>query len=179
MLCLATGKQLLSEPEVKKLLVDILDEESIDVVYALMDKNATDEEISEETGLRLNTVRRALYRLYEHRIANYTRSKDKEVGWFIYTWKLNPGKINEILIEMKEKKLDELKKKLEFEQGNVFFVCRSDNFRVSFDKASDYSFNCPNCGSFLDSVDNQNVKMRLKHEIAELEKELSNGRGSS
>lgn len=172
---LAAEKQVLSEPEVKKLLMNLLDEESIDVVYALMEKNATDEEISEETGLRLNTVRRALYHLYEYRIAKYNRSKDKEVGWFIYTWKLHLDKLHEIIVQEKYQRLEELRERLEFEQNNVFFVCPQDRIRVSFNQATDYNFTCPECESYLEGVDNQEVVERLENDIRRLQKELSNG----
>ncbi len=168
-------KSLLSDPEVKNLLIDILDEESIDVVYALMGRKATDEEISEETGLRLNTVRRALYKLYEYRIASYNRTKDKEIGWYIYTWTLHLDKVNDILKSIKRQKLEKLKEKLEFEQNNVFFLCQKDNTKVPFDRATDYEFKCPRCGELLEYVDNQEMVMRLQSEIERLERELSNG----
>ncbi|HDL14921.1 MAG TPA: transcription factor E [Euryarchaeota archaeon] len=168
-------KSLLSDPEVKNLLIEILDEESIDVVYALMEKKATDEEISEETGLRLNTVRRALYKLYEYRIASYNRTKDREIGWYIYTWTLHLNKVNEIIKTLKKRKLEDMKKRLEFEQNNVFFRCRSDNTKVPFDRAADYKFRCPRCNGVLEYVDNIEMVMNLKGEVKRLEEELSNG----
>ena len=54
------GKSVLSDPEAKKFLAEILDEEGLDVVYSLIDREATDEEIAEETGIKINTVRRVL-----------------------------------------------------------------------------------------------------------------------
>ncbi len=170
-----SAEVILSDPEVKELLMNLLDEESIDVVYALLDKEATDEEISEETGLRLNTVRRALYKLHEQRIASYVRTRDKEIGWYIYTWKLHLDKIKDILKRAKKKKLAELKNRLEFEQNNVFFRCPKDGTKVPFDEASEMQFQCPKCKGIMEYSDNQEEVLKLQKEIERLEKELANG----
>jgi len=44
----------------------------------------TDFQIADQTEIRLNTVRKTLYRLYDHSLVALRRSRDKETGWFVY-----------------------------------------------------------------------------------------------
>ena len=54
------GFKLLNNADVRKFLIENIGEESIDVIKTLLKKeNLTDEVISEETGIKLNTVRKA------------------------------------------------------------------------------------------------------------------------
>jgi transcription initiation factor TFIIE subunit alpha len=48
----------------------------------------SDAAIAEETEIKLNTVRKILYKLYDARVASYKRSKDPETNWEIYNWNL-------------------------------------------------------------------------------------------
>jgi len=61
-------------------LEELLGEEGVEVANIIYEKEATDEEISKITHLRINNVRRALYKLYDNRLATYRRIKDKETG---------------------------------------------------------------------------------------------------
>ena len=65
------GSTILNDPETKKFLLEIIGDEGIEVVRALMDREATDEEIADETGIKLNVVRRVLYKLYDYSLASY------------------------------------------------------------------------------------------------------------
>ncbi|MGZ7210340.1 MAG: transcription factor E, partial [Methanobacterium sp.] len=77
------GVEMLNEPLVQELILEITDdnENSISIIKCLLDGKVTDEEISEEIELRLNIVRRILYKLYDAGIASYKRSKDPETQW--------------------------------------------------------------------------------------------------
>ena len=48
----------------------------------------TDDEIANKTGIRLNIVRRILYKLYDHSLVSLRRTRDPKTGWFIFHWKL-------------------------------------------------------------------------------------------
>ena len=55
---------MINDPLVKQLLTSIVEDESnLPIVQALNDGIETDEEIANETGIKLNIVRKILYRL--------------------------------------------------------------------------------------------------------------------
>ena len=166
------GSTLLNDPVVRRFLLEIVGEEGLEIVTALMDREATDESISDETGIKLNTVRKILYKLYDYRLASYKREKDKEIGWYIYTWKLDLTKIKDIIKERKRKILRELERKLEYETNHIFFTCVKDNIKLPFDIASENQFKCPTCSQPLEFFDNSKTIERLKEEIEKLRKEL-------
>jgi transcription initiation factor TFIIE subunit alpha len=169
---LNNGKSVLGDSEARQFLQEIIGEEGLDVVNFLSDDEATDEEIAEQTGIKLNVVRKILYRLYDYRLASYTRTKDREIGWYIYTWRLDLKRIYDILTERKRRILEELTKKLDFETSNIFFSCKNDNSKVPFDIASEYEFRCPQCQGLMEYFDNQSTVMSLEEEITRLKKEI-------
>lgn len=167
------GKLKLSNPEANSILLETVGEEGLDVVQCLLDSEETDEKISEVTGLRLNTVRKILYKLYDYRLASYVRTKDKEIGWYTYTWTLHLDKMDDILLIKKQNILDELSKRLEFERDHVFFSCGKDTLKFSFDKATENGFRCPTCNSALEFVDNHQSIIELEKRIRKIRKELN------
>jgi len=166
------GSTLLDDQDTKKFLLEIIGDEGMEIVRALMDRKATDEEIADETGIKLNVVRKVLYKLYDYRLASYVRTKDKEIGWYIYTWKLDLSKIRDIIMERKRKVLEELMRKLQYETEHVFFRCKHDNIRLPFDIASENQFRCPNCNQPLEFLDNTQTIQKLQDEIGRLKGEL-------
>jgi transcription initiation factor TFIIE subunit alpha len=170
---LDNGKLALRNPEANSVLLEMVGEEGLGVVQCLLDSEETDERISEATELRLNTVRKILYKLYDYRLASYVRTKDKEIGWYTYTWKLNLNNISNIILIRKKNILDELNKRLEFERNHVFFSCSNDALKVSFDTATENGFRCPTCDSALEFVDNQQSIIELEERIRRIEKEIN------
>ncbi|MFQ5888089.1 MAG: transcription factor E [Candidatus Hydrothermarchaeales archaeon] len=166
------GKSELEIPEVREFLEETVGEEGMYVVGALLGMELTDEALSEETGLKLNIVRKILYQLYDYRLASYVRTKDKEIGWYIYRWKLDLSKIEGVISNRKEKILKELGQKLEYETSNVFFCCIQDNSKIPFDLASECEFRCPNCNGTMEFYDNQSLISSLEEEIQKLKQEL-------
>ncbi len=82
------GNDVLEDSNVKQFFEETLGEEGLMIIKALIGREATDEELSEELGIKLNVTRKILYKLYDYRLASYVRTKDKDIGWYIYTWKL-------------------------------------------------------------------------------------------
>ncbi|MBM4240778.1 MAG: transcription factor E [Euryarchaeota archaeon] len=158
---------MLKDPVVQELITDITKEEEdgISIVECLINGKITDEEIAEETELRLNIVRRVLYKLYDAGIASYKRSKDPETQWYTYSWKFEENKIFEMLKRRNEEFSMELKECLEYEENNIFFECKNNGCRCSFEEASENSFICPVCGSELEFQDNSTIIENLKEEI--------------
>ena len=167
------GRAVLEDSNVKQFFEEILGEEGIAVIKALIGREATDEKISEELDIKLNIVRKILYKLYDYRLASYVRTKDKDIGWYIYTWKLDLPRVKDVIAERKRKVLEDLTSRLEYETNTVFFECVNDRFRIPYDIASERGFKCPQCEGSLEYTSNQMVVKRLELEIQKLQHELN------
>ncbi|MEM3109058.1 MAG: hypothetical protein QW569_04890, partial [Candidatus Bathyarchaeia archaeon] len=69
-------------------------EDAVKVIKALLKLGeATDDVIAAETGVKLNDVRKILYRLYDHALISSNRGRDPKQGWFIFYWRLQPDQL--------------------------------------------------------------------------------------
>jgi transcription initiation factor TFIIE subunit alpha len=161
---------MLDDPLVKQLLTNLVEDESnLPIVTALDNGIETDEGIAEETGIKLNIVRKILYRLYDLGIASYKRSKDPETQWFTYSWKFEKDEIINRIIKDSENYLNMLNEELEREENNMFFICPQGHVRLDFDESSDYEFLCPACGEELEFQDNTETIEQIKEDIKMVE----------
>ena len=149
--------------------INLVGEEGVKVVEKMHENEGIDEKIAEVTGVLLNIVRRTLFILYENRLAVYRRVRDTDSGWLTYLWRLDLENL-ENQLELESKKLiKNLKVKLEFEDGKVFYTCKKQCSRFLFETASDLLFICPICGEDLEYQDNETVTEALKQRINKLE----------
>ncbi len=161
---------MLEDPLVKTLLTNVVeDEDNLAIVEALSDGVDTDEEIANKTGIKLNIVRKILYKLYDLGLASYKRSKDPETQWFTYTWKFEKDEVINHIIKDSEEYLKMLNDELEREENNMFFICPQGHVRLDFDDASDYEFLCPVCGEELEFQDNTDTIKKIKEDIKMVE----------
>ena len=161
---------MLEDPLVKTLLTNVVeDENNLAIVEALSDGVETDEEIANKTGIKLNIVRKILYKLYDLGLASYKRSKDPETQWFTYTWKFEKDEVINHIIKDSEEYLKMLNDELEREENNMFFICPQGHVRLDFDDASDYEFLCPVCGEELEFQDNADTIKQIKEDIKMVE----------
>lgn len=161
---------MLDDPLVKTLLTNVVEDESnLPIVQALIDGVETDEEIASQTGIKLNIVRKILYKLYDMGLASYKRSKDPETQWFTYTWKFEKEEVINRIKKDSENYLKMLNDELEREENNMFFLCPQGHARLDFDDASDYEFLCPFCGEELQFQDNAANIKQLKEDIKMVE----------
>jgi len=160
--------------ELLELAMDLGGEEAVEVIKALdKKKESTDEELAEITGIRVNTVRKVLYILYDEGLAEFKRIRDKETGWYYYYWHLETRKLPEILRAKKMAELKKLKEMLEEETGEIYYWCGNEGHpKLTFDEAMEYEFQCPICGAMLMQYDNTEVVKDLEKRIEELEIEL-------
>lgn len=150
---------------------DICGDEVKQVTLVLLnsEEETTDEEISEKLDMRLNQVRKSLYKLYDLQLASFRRIRDKNTGWFVYFWKLHPEKIDVFVENKQNEVLEKLQTRLNYEEENMFFTCKNpDCPRIEFQEAMDLNFECPNCGERLEAFDNEQIKLVLKMKIKEL-----------
>ena len=161
---------MLDDPLVKTLLINVVEDESnLPIVQALIDGVETDEEIANKTGIKLNIVRKILYKLYDLGLASYKRSKDPETQWFTYTWRFEKEEVINHIIKDSEDYLKMLNDELEREENSMFFVCPQGHVRLDFDDSSDYEFLCPACGEELEFQDNTEIIKQIKEDIKMVE----------
>lgn len=159
----------LNDPVVRGYFINLVGEEGFKVVEKIPESEVTDEKIAEVTGVLLNIVRRTLFILYENRLAVYRRVRDTDSGWLTYLWRLDLESL-EVQLELESKKiLKNLKIKLEYEDGKVFYTCNNLCSRFLFETAAELLFICPICGEDLKYQDNEPVIQALKHRIDRLE----------
>ncbi|RAP47518.1 MAG: transcription factor E [Methanosphaera sp. rholeuAM74] len=156
--------KFLNEHNVKKLAHNLTHDadNSEKILDCLFTAEVTDEQIAEVTGIKLNFVRKILYKLFDAGVATYTRKKDPETQWFTYYWKYDCRKAAHLIEEEYNKHNQEIQDSLEFEENNMFFVC-PNGCRYPFDEATDFQFICPRCDEKLDFKDNASIIDNLKN----------------
>ncbi|MGD2200791.1 MAG: transcription factor [Candidatus Bathyarchaeota archaeon] len=133
----------------------------------------TVEEIAEETEIQINDVRKILYRFHNHSLVASRRFRDKDTGWFIFQWSLQPQLIEGFLDGMKQKILKKLEARLQHELTHEFYHCGNDTCaKITFEEAMDTVFNCPSCGEAVKPVDNEVYINFLEDKIEEIRGEL-------
>ncbi len=157
---------MLNDPLVQSALLSIVqEEENLAIVQCLIDGIETDEEIAEKTEIKLNIVRKILYKLYDNGVASYKRSKDPETQWYAYAWKFEEEEVTKLIKEEASNRLKELKKMLDEEENSMFFVCPYNHCRFNFEQATYYGFTCPDCGEEINFQDNKELIEQLKEDI--------------
>ena len=89
----------------------------------LNNENATDEEIASATGLKIKTVRKALYDLFGRSLISGIRVRDPKRGWFVYRWKAQRDQTDGFIQTQKKKILNRLKQRLDHEETREFYFC--------------------------------------------------------
>ena len=151
---------------------DITDEDITENIKERIEGTGIDYEPDDNEILKLNTVRKTLYKLYSEKLAQFRRIRDKSTGWFIYYWWSEFCLLDEILLEKKRIVQRKLRERLDFEENNYFFVCKNctKQMKYKFDEAFDLNFRCPDCGGPLEAQDNQGIIQFLKEKIVLNEK---------
>ncbi|MHC1631038.1 MAG: transcription factor [Methanotrichaceae archaeon] len=149
-------------------LCKLVGEDGQHIVETMPNEEITDERVSELAETRLNTVRRTLYLLYEHRLASYRRVRDSESGWLTYLWTLCPENFDLALESEVKKLLRKLDERLSYEKNNIFYICVNGCARFVFDEANENNFVCPFCNGDLEYMENDRVVETIEKRIKEL-----------
>ena len=149
-------------------------EEAVQIVNVLKGVNeTTDDEIATQTEIRLNTVRKILYKFYDHSLVGLRRSRDKTTGWFIFHWRLQLDQLAGFIFNQKRRVLEKLETRLEYENAHDFYSCNTPECkRIPFEEAMELVFRCPTCNKLLNHFDNTELKACLEQHITALRKEL-------
>jgi transcription initiation factor TFIIE subunit alpha len=133
----------------------------------------TDDEIASKTGIRLNAVRKILYKLYDHSLVSLRRTRDPKTGWFIFHWKLQPDQLEGFILSQKRRVLEKLSVRLEYEKTHDFYYCHTPGCkRVPFEEAVELVFQCSTCGKPLSHSENGVIIQKLSKKVETLRKEL-------
>ncbi len=149
-------------------------EEAIKIISTLKDAGEiTDDQIANKTGIRLNSVRKILYRLYDHSLVSLRRSRDENTGWFIFHWKLQPDQLEGFIMNQKKHVLQKLDTRLSYEKNHEFYYCGTPGCkRVPFEEAVELLFRCPTCNKPMMHFDNGKIIDVLSRKVGQLRKEL-------
>ncbi|MCS7115831.1 MAG: transcription factor [Candidatus Bathyarchaeota archaeon] len=150
------------------------DEEAVKIIEILKNSDEiTDDEIANKTGVRLNNVRKILYKLYDHSLVGLRRTRDPKTGWFIFHWKLQPDQLEGFILSQKRRVLEKLNFRLEYEKTHDFYYCQTPGCRrIPFEEAVEYVFKCPTCGKPLMHYNNEKIVQVLAKKVEQLRKEL-------
>jgi transcription initiation factor TFIIE subunit alpha len=165
-------EDLLEEPVVQKYLHELVGPKGMPVAAAPPDGEVTDEELAERLDLELNDVRRALFILYENDLATYRRVRDEDSGWLTYLWTFDYDNIPGNLREEMDHLLEALDERREYELENEFYLCEVCSIRFEFGEAMDLGFECPECGSPVEAMENTHLVDAMEERIENLRSEL-------
>jgi len=153
----------------------LLGEEAVKIIEVLKGvEETTDEAIAAQTTIRLNDVRRVLYRLYEHSLITLRQTRDKNTGWFIFHWRLQPDQFEGFILNQKRRVLEKLEARLEYEKNHDFYYCYTPGCRrIPFEEAVELVFRCSICNKPLGHFENGKIIKTLTEKVEQLRKELS------
>jgi len=150
------------------------EEDAIKLIEILKDADEiTDDEIANKTGIRINSIRKILYKLYDHSLVSLRRTRDPKTGWFIFHWRLQPDQLEGFILSQKRRVLEKLNIRLEYEKNHDFYYCYTSGCkRIPFEETVELVFRCPTCGKPLVHYDNGKIVHVLAKKVELLRKEL-------
>lgn len=159
---------------INDLILEIAGKDVVPLIGLLKNKTDVSEfKLAAKLKLSVNQVRNMLYKLNSYNLVDFTRQKDKVKGWYIYFWTFNMKLAKQMAVSMKNNKLNILRKRLEKESNELYFVCPSGCVRFDSINVMDYQFKCPECGKMLIKEDNKKNVEKIKKEITSIETELN------
>lgn len=166
-------EEMLADKAIFAYLHRMIEDEGIELIRRFpTEKEYSDEELAEVTGINLNSVRNTLYTLYEHRLAKYRRIKNNETGWLTYLWQLELENMYDSVSKDLEVILEKLRRRYKYENENAFYTCQECGMTVTFSDAMDSQFVCQLCNNPLIHFDNEPLVNALQRRIARIEENL-------
>ncbi|PSQ59787.1 MAG: transcription factor [Halobacteriales archaeon SW_9_67_25] len=104
---------------------------------------------------------------------SYRRLRDEDSGWLTYLWTFEYDKVPEQLEEEMHRLLAGLDERREYEQTHEFYLCENCGIRFEFGEAMDVGFECPQCGSGLETMENTRLVDAMEERIGALRDELN------
>ncbi len=164
----------LPEKYIEDLIKELGDQGALPLVFLIKDKqNVSEFKIAEKMNTSVNIVRRLLYFLSEHNLVSFTRKKDKKKGWYIYFWTFDSVRALNLIIELKQKKVQSYHQQTTLEQKENYFKCKNNCVRLTETEALEAEFKCFECGELLVREENKTKKLDdIQRKITGLSTEL-------
>lgn len=117
------------------------------IILPYLKRPVSAEYISKKIRVKPSRIRAVLNKLFNHNLIDYKRCFDDDTGKYTYVWTLKKEKLKSFLKENSKPASDFVEHETVYD-----FVCTGCKQGYDFDTASDYSFKCYKCGSFIDSA---------------------------
>jgi transcription initiation factor TFIIE subunit alpha len=140
-------------------------EDGLKMMANVPDREITESEIAELNDIKLTSVRKVLYKLYESRMAEYRTERNDDSGWITYLWSFNRDNVKKMMDKESDDDLNILRKKLEYERNGEFYQCHCQC--VLFEAAAEQDFWCEDCESKFEYFDNKGLIKELEEQIEE------------
>lgn len=165
---------LVDDETLNKVAEALGEEEAIEIIYTLKNTGEiTDDQIANKTGIRLNSVRKILYRFYDHSLVSLRRSRDQNTGWFIFHWRFQPDQLEGFISNQKRHVLQKLDTRLSYEKNHDFYYCGTPGCkRIPFEEAVELIFRCPTCNEPMMHFENGKLVEFLSQKVDQIRKEL-------
>ena len=134
-------------------------------------KKFLEEELAQESGVKIADARSALNKLNYYGIAMYSRKKNTKTGWVTYRWVFDKAKMGKLILNEIEDKEGKLKNELKNMEGYEIYCCSNKCKNLPFEVAIEYNFRCPSCNKVLNRIDSNKEKIEIEKIIRELGKE--------
>ncbi|MCQ2355571.1 MAG: transcription factor [Methanocorpusculum sp.] len=168
----AITEEQLQNPVIFQYLLKLVGEEGIELLRSCPNEELSDEDIAAKTEINLNSVRHALYNLYEHRLAEYRRIKNNETGWLTYLWVMRMDNLNLVLRAEMETVVGKLSARLRYDEENDFYQCKNCGLMTTFNNACTTNFACEQCGEMLVHFDDELLVSALKSRVEKMREAL-------
>ncbi|MBI5390907.1 hypothetical protein HZB02_05440 [Candidatus Woesearchaeota archaeon] len=158
------GKRIIDEVITTAVGGDVLP-----LVNVLKDrKGMLEADIAVKMKLDINRTRQMLYRLYHKHLVTCHKEKDKQKGWYLYSWAFNTERVLSLAKDQQVEKLSKLGEKLKRETQTSYFICTNRCTRLDFDDSMSFEFKCPECGSLMGQDDNATKIKELKQAMSQI-----------
>ncbi len=169
-----TYTALMRNKQIKNFLTEKVGEDGLALIEILFKakKYVSEFTLAERSAIYVNTVRSLLYKLYEDKIVNYNRKREKTKGWYIYSWRFNPEKLAAFMIKRLVNKKRMLTEKVSGQSEDKYFYCKDCDIKLQFAEAMEYNFACPNCFNQMDVTSPAKESKAIKDKINRIDNEI-------
>ncbi|MBI5159684.1 hypothetical protein HY992_06200 [Candidatus Micrarchaeota archaeon] len=152
---------VLASRAVREFLMEAAGERALQVVSE-MTEPMSDDDLASVCKTKVSEVRSVLNKLHNYGLADYIRTRDKDSGWYSYTWYTRLDKVKEAVTNKWQEEVNSIEKRL-CEESTELFECKrcKKKPKMAFELASEVMFRCNACNAKLKLVNNQKTVKEL------------------
>jgi transcription initiation factor TFIIE subunit alpha len=122
--------------------------------YIAEHREATDDDLSGAFKVKPNVIRQIIYNLERNHLISFRKEIDLKTNWVTFYYQINKFFFNNHTQYKKDKIIEKVRKRYEFEKDHTFFSCPNKCERIVFDQADEQNYRCSRCGEVLFTEDN-------------------------